>query len=288
MARYILVSDIHYTVEETPDEYRRLHPEAEASLAAGTAFGYTQAEKVQTMLRHIRAEHEQSPLDGVFFLGDLSIDDYGYRNLPENFCKKLTDAFATLPCPVYALPGNHDSYPADLWRAATGHDRQYTVATDSAQWILLDTFAGTARGASGAPFTGTDANFLRHALAQCDDRPVFLLAHMVKADDCEDLRALIAPYPQVRAVFRGHSHIAENVPCTLPVPLIDVGGYAYYGMRVGDTYTFQHFDPSWAWGYQLIDTTPTVRTMHRMMPLHYTGSNGEFDFPGRDTAWQTL
>ena len=89
--RFLLVSDMHYTVDESAAELELIYPDAKASAATGTAFGKTQGEKVQKIYDDIMEENRRSPLDAVLVLGDLSIDDYDYRNLPWNFCKKFKE-----------------------------------------------------------------------------------------------------------------------------------------------------------------------------------------------------
>ena len=180
--RVLLVSDMHYTTEETHDELKRLHPEANASLAAGSAFGYTQHEKVQKVLQAILWEHERSPLDLVLVLGDLSLDDFGFRNLPDNYCRRfLEECMRKCPCPVYALPGNHDSYPERQWREVFGYGRQYAVERGGALFVMLDHFRTCpAAGASGSPYTPADTAFLSEVLAAHPGRPGFLCAHHVQ------------------------------------------------------------------------------------------------------------
>ena len=45
--RFLLVSDMHYTTEETAAELKLIYPDAKASVAAGNAFGKKQREKVE-------------------------------------------------------------------------------------------------------------------------------------------------------------------------------------------------------------------------------------------------
>ena len=107
--RFLLVSDMHYSVEETPEEYKKIYPNARASVASGNAFGKTQRQKIEKIYEDIMEEQRRSPLDAVLVLGDLSIDDYDYRQLPISYCKKFKeDCMDRLPVPSYAIPGNHE------------------------------------------------------------------------------------------------------------------------------------------------------------------------------------
>ena len=100
--RILLVSDMHYTTDITPD--KNTDASVSVSLAAGDAFGFTQSRKIEKILRDITEENAREKLDMVLVLGDLSIDDYSFRNLPENYCKKFKeDCMDKLPCPSYAL-----------------------------------------------------------------------------------------------------------------------------------------------------------------------------------------
>ena len=55
--RFLLISDMHYTTEETAAQLKLTHPKAIASAAAGNAFGKTQREKIETIYTDILQEH---------------------------------------------------------------------------------------------------------------------------------------------------------------------------------------------------------------------------------------
>ena len=284
--RVLLVSDLHYTTEETHDELKRLHPEANASLAAGSAFGYTQHEKVQKVLQAILWEHERSPLDLVLVLGDLSLDDFGFRNLPDNYCRRfLEECMRKCPCPAYALPGNHDSYPERQWREVFGYGRQYALERGGALFVMLDHFRTCpAAGASGSPYTPADTAFLSEVLAAHPGMPVFLCAHHVQeAGESEEFRRIVRENRNIICLFRGHTH--RNAVIQLDESygekyLIDIGGYAYNGMVINGRYSFGQLDPAWAWGYQMLEPGEgAARLYHRKPAMHYSADNGEFDLP---------
>ena len=90
--RILLVSDMHYTTDFSEKELRLTHPESRASLASGPLFGRTQKEKIDLISAAVVEEHAKAPLDAVLVLGDLSIDDYDYRKLPDNYCVRLRAA----------------------------------------------------------------------------------------------------------------------------------------------------------------------------------------------------
>lgn len=282
--RVLLVSDMHYTTEETHAEMKRLDPTVNTSVAAGDAFGYTQREKIEKVYEAIVREHGISPLDAVLVLGDLSIDDYSFRNLPLNYCKKFKeDCMDRLPCPAYAIPGNHDSYPTEIWQEVFGYGRQFSVEVDDAVFLMMDVFADVpANSASGSHSTLFDEAFLRNALEAYKGKKIFLCAHHVSENlFTDETKRLIRESEDVVCLFRGHIH--KNAVYDLGEDfghktLIDIGGYAYNGFCIEKRWTFNIFDFAWAWGYQILEwDEDSVHTYHLKPAMHYKAENGEFD-----------
>ena len=170
--RILLVSDMHYTTDLSEKELRLTHPESRASLASGPLFGRTQKEKIDLISAAVAEEHAKAPLDAVLVLGDLSIDDYDYRKLPDNYCRRFRDeCMRGFPCPSWALAGNHDSYPDDAWREVFGYGRQFSVRIGDRVFVMLDTFRKVpAHDASGAADPPVDTDFLRAELEKNTER----------------------------------------------------------------------------------------------------------------------
>ncbi|MBE6612981.1 MAG: hypothetical protein E7632_10860 [Ruminococcaceae bacterium] len=287
--RILLFSDIHYTTDLSQEEMTAIAPRARVSAAAGDAFGLTQREKLETARRWITAEHERSPLDAVLMLGDLSIDDYNWRNLPENYCEKCKkELFDALPCPVHAIPGNHDSYPDQLWREIFGTPRQYSLDFGDFGVIMLDTFANTpCKDASGSHYSGIDRAFVAKELVKFGSNPVLLCAHHVNDQQVDwDFAMFCKAHPNIRAIFRGHTHKSAVLPFTSQsiLPLIDIGGIAYDGFCLGGRWTFGIFNESWAWGYQILEFDGRFTSWHVKPPHRYVAENGIYDFPGEISA----
>ena len=282
--RILLFSDIHYTSDELAI------PGAIVSVAAGDALGHTQSEKVAITRDWILAEHAKAPLDAVLMLGDLSIDDYDFRKLPENYCEKLKrELFDALPCPVFALAGNHDSYPDALWEAAVGTPRQYSIGIGGIGVLMLDTFASfPAAGASGSPYTGIDCDFVRRELEKFGDQPVIVCAHHIDTKEIDPAFAeILKTHPNVRALFRGHTH-HNAVLDYAGTPLIDIGGIAYNGFCIDGKWTFGYFDEKWAWGYELLELDEAISLRHVKPPLKYVAENGTFVYPGEVSGILTI
>lgn len=286
--RVLLVSDMHYTTEETSEEMKRIDPTVNTSAAAGDAFGHTQREKIALIYEAICAEHAKAPLDGVLVLGDLSVDDYDYRNLPDNYCRRFrAEVIDRLPCPAWALAGNHDSYPEETWREIFGYGRQFAVELGGSVFLMADTFrAIPACGASGAAYTPLDTAFLRECAEKYAGKPLYLCAHHIReGGESEEAMAWAREAPVV-CMFRGHTHRDGLVAVGEGwgnKPLIDIGGYGYNGMRTPEgKWVFSHFDFAWAWGYQMLeweDGGNAVRTYHVKPAYRYVASNGVFETP---------
>ena len=278
--RILLVSDVHYTTDLSEAEMKKIHPEALASAASGTAFGLTQRQKIDKMLADILREHENNPLDAILFLGDMSIDDADFRRLPDNYCLKFRDeCMAHFPCPAYVIPGNHDSHGNDVWKSIFGTDRQHTVKLDGLTVIMLDTFNHLpATAACGSTYSGIDVEWLKAELERADDQPIILCAHHFNESADGPAMAELVQDKRVICLFRGHTHHHE-VLSYFGKPLVDIGGYAYEGMKGADgKYTFQVFDPKWAWGYEMLELDENGFTVrHEQTDMHYDAANGVFD-----------
>lgn len=284
--RVVLVSDTHYTSNETPAEYNAKYPGANLSDAAGLTFGYTQEEKIQAALDDIAAFNETYPIDAIMVIGDLSLDDYGYRNLDKSYLKEFKKDFLDkLEQPWYALAGNHDSYPNEDWKAIIGTDRQFTVKVGDAVFIMLDTFeAELANGASGSKYKGVDTDYLEEQLKKYPDETIFLCTHYYKPSAADyKFTKILRENPRIVCTFRGHTH--QNVslaPEEMAYSyLVDIGGYAYDGDDSSGAWDFSQFDDDWAWGFQVLEWNETeARIYHVKTPRTYEGSNGTFNYVG--------
>ncbi len=276
--KILLFSDIHYTVEETADELKKVYPSACASAASGKILGFTQQEKITQAKSDILKEHEKSPIDAIFVLGDLSIDDYSFRNLPKNYCKELKEKlFGSLPCPVFAIAGNHDSYPDEMWKEIFGYGRQYFVKLGDYVFIMADTFnSGNAKNPSGSKYTSPDISFIKSVMDSHKDCKFFICAHYFK-NECEEDFLHLLNDERVICLFRGHTHIHECVTLKNGKKLFDIGGYGYSGFKTDYGYEFSFFDEKWAWGYEVVEIQKSITISHVTPKRMYNAKNGCFD-----------
>lgn len=284
--RVLLLSDMHYTTQETAKELKAIYPEAKASVAAGNTLGHTQQEKIQCILDDVNAFTAKEDIDAIFVLGDLSIDDYSYRNLPENYCKKFKeDCMAHFTHPTYVIPGNHDSYPNEMWKEVFGTDRQYSFKLKDTAFIMLDTFDDCpAYTASGSAYTGVDMDFLKTELEKYPTEQIFLCSHFFKVSQFpEELTQLLNANSRIVCLFDGHTHknrvFAELE--TIKQPKINIGGYGYQGEKREDgKWYFDRYDDDWAWGYEVLEWNEEEAHVYHVKPeRRYEGFNGVFEHP---------
>lgn len=291
--RFLLVSDMHYTTELTFSELKKIYPDSNTSAAAGLTFGKTQREKIEKVYTDIIRENKRSELDAVLVLGDLSVDDYDFRNLPVNYCEQFKeDCLDRLPCPYYVIPGNHDSYPNEKWREIFGTDREFVFETDGCVFIMADTFNSIpANSASGAAMTAINAELIKNALESHKGKQIFICAHYIegKAEGdrtvTPEVQQLIRDSEDVKLLFRGHTHV-ENVIDLGDVlggkKIIDIGGYGYCGIKIDNRYEFNIFDKKWAWGYQILEIyDDRISTYHVTTDNVYNAANGIFTLDER-------
>ena len=275
--RFLLVSDMHYTTQETYAELKQKYPEANASVAAGTILGVTQTEKIQKIISDINAEYQKQPFDAVLVLGDLSIDDWDMRNLPDIYCRKFKeDCMDKLPCPAYALPGNHDSIPNEMWKSIFGYNREYSVKIGNNVFLMLDTFKKIpATAACGGRYSGIDREFLQNELSKyTDNENIFICTHYVG----EKYESELPEIPNLKCLFRGHTHAAKKTSF-YGTPLYDIGGYGYNGINIeGRGYTFNIFFPECAWGYNMLEVEDDkFNVWHKTVKMTYLAENGTFE-----------
>ncbi len=284
--RVLFVSDMHYTTEETTAELQEKYPESNASAASGKTFGYTQEEKIEAILDDIEEFSERQSIDAVMVLGDLSLDDYGYRNLPVSYLKEFKKDFLDeLEVPWHAIAGNHDSYPNEEWKSIIGKERQYSVKIGDAVFMMLDTFTDDqATSASGSKYAGVDVEWLQKELDKYPTETIFLCSHYYQPKEADyKFKRILKENPRIVCMFRGHTH--KN---TVLAPeemnfmrLVDIGGYAYDGDDSSGAWDFSQFKDDWAWGYQILEWNDTeARIYHVKTPRSYNASNGIFNFPG--------
>ena len=207
------------------------------------------------ILAALRSEIAAASPDLALHLGDLVCGGGTYAMpLPayEQATDQVLDALRTLPCPTYALPGNHDCPPSGgpythVERAlGIEHGCGFTVDTPFARLVLLNAQGHSPKQIDAArpadPIYGwvheQELARLDATLADAGERPVILFIHqllrpwvMARAwrdfypvRNADAVLEVMARHGTVRAVFQGHAHMLDvhsaavgNGSCTFVV-----------------------------------------------------------------------
>ncbi len=157
--------------------------------------------------------------EGVILCGDAA----RLEGRPGDYVelKSLLEPVAS-QCPVYIGLGNHDdrdqfrnvfSPPTDSAPDAGGK-HVLVLEHEAVRAVVLDSllYVNRVAGLLGK----AQRDWLARWLATHDDRPVVLFVHHTLEDrdgdllDADRLFDLLRPYPQVKAIFYGHSHVWEQ------------------------------------------------------------------------------
>ena len=201
----VQISDVHYT--EAPGVRGFVRPDADLGLAA--------------VLQDAAADLARADL--VAATGDLA--DVGH---PDAY-RRLGEVLATVPAPVYCLPGNHDAdvpFRACLPRPGVHIETAVRVGT----WLMLflDTNAMGQEDVGGGVHRDLDRRMLladeplvtpaeearaRAVLGVTDAEHVLLWVHQPPlassaptGESDGRLAALVRDFPKIRAIAGGHLH----------------------------------------------------------------------------------
>ncbi len=194
--RLILISDIHYTVGETPRDKE------------GFLYHYEEGIdfRMQKMMSLIHEEYKKAPIDAVIFLGDTTHDkEHNFREFCRTWLPKL-------PCPAHLLPGNHESYSEEVWKEMTGSGRQSVVNLPYCHILMCDCFSDLKHPHQLQPI---DMEFLSEQALRYQGEKLLICTHYFQWEKA--LEQWLLSTPQVVAVFHGHTHSA------LPV-MEEIGG----------------------------------------------------------------
>lgn len=251
--RILLMSDIHYK--------------------ENSQYGYQPQERLKMLIDDIMTEHKKQPIDAVLILGDLSTDNMGAPNASStlygtNYVKKLfSDYLYKLPCPVYTLPGNHDSWNNDVWKSITGYNREYSIIFDDMAFIMLDTFNSTSPNGAGAIYKGVNTTFLNNELKKFKNKKIFLFAHYFdKNNESETFKNIVKNNDNIIALFCGHSHnyrtynLGEEYGNKM---LYMTGNYSY---SLNGSITI--YNPDTTWGFRNLKLTENGIETEVIRPSH--------------------
>lgn len=183
--------------------------------AGELAYGVSETHSFLERAVHALLRLDPAP-DCVLVTGDIT--DCG---LDEEYAL-ATALLDRLPCPVYAIPGNHDrrepfraAFASDGYLPATG-DLNYVVDRGRMRIVALDSLVP---GESGGALSPSTLDFLQGALEDAPDRPTLVMLHhppfetgiahmdrVTLAGGRDRLAAVVSAHPQIERVLCGHVH----------------------------------------------------------------------------------
>ena len=185
--------------------------------------------RMEHMIAELNRAYEQEPYEAILFLGDDSLDFWGWSiggcyvhdkySYTERFVKEI---LPRLHCKnTYMIPGNHEQYSHTDWLRITGHKRQFSLVLGGVLYLMLDTFAGELDPDydSDGVYTGADVGYIRSEMEKYPDLPVVLCSHYFDLKKESDAFQALVKDPRVVCMFCGHEHIC----------IAECGGEAYGG-----------------------------------------------------------
>ena len=255
--RVLLISDIHYTAKDQ--------------------YGIVSQERMQSMINDIITEHKKQPIDLILILGDLSTDNMGDPNSSatlygSNYVRRIFEEYLyKLPCPVYALPGNHDSWSNEVWKSITGYDRQYSIEFDDIVFIMLDTYNDTAPHGGGGTYKGIDYNFLKGELEKFKDKKIILCAHYFHGpSETTQIKELIGNNNNIIGMFCGHTHVYSEYMSSYGKKIFETGNFSY---SLNGSTTI--YNPDSTWGFRDLRLTENGIVTKSIRPAHTFVFEGE-------------
>lgn len=204
-------------------------------------YGTTNEEQLEDLMKAVTAAKGKNDYALSLVLGDVSLDFWGWHQGGSYLWEPKVSRTAefverympSLPRPSYIIPGNHEQYGHNDWRRITGGERQQCVTAGGALFVLLDSFSGDLDPSenSDGTYVPVDVAYIRRAMADKPELPVFLCAHYFDfALESAEFKALLAEEKRIKALFMGHDHMT-NVSFTPEdagrLPILRTGHFSY-------------------------------------------------------------
>lgn len=259
MSRILIASDVH--------------------LCHTAWYGVSSHERMEKMLADMQALYQQRPYESIVFLGDYSLDFWEwdicgcYINEGKSYTAEFVRDFASrLPAPYRMIPGNHEQYGEEKWKALTGQSRRQAFILGGYLFILCDNFAGLLDPTehSDGVYTNTDLAFIREKMAEYPELPVILGAHFFdtrEGYEPDAFYSFLKDEPRITALFCGHDHINK---------IEDLGEKAGGVKLIHDgSYSYTHDEAASLWGFCEVELCEDGIDVVYIAPEHTAQVGGE-------------
>jgi len=207
-------------------------------------YGADADTRLNKLIADLEEAGRENPFDFTLILGDISLDFWAYngggswqKNGESRTAHFVQNYLPRLPQPVVLLPGNHEQYGDELWKTLTGSARSAVVELPEALLICPDTFRGVLDPTepSDGEYLPADCDFIRRAMENCPEKPVFLCSHYFDMSrESAEFKAILAENPRIKALFMGHTHhsaLLSTGPDAGNLPILQTGNYSYSGFH---------------------------------------------------------
>ena len=181
-------------------------------------YGVPYRDRMQHWVDSVIAEHEETPIDLLVIMGDVSLDHWqhsgggswineGHSSADEFYM----DFVMQLPhdIPVVMIAGNHEQYSYEQWEEIVGHERQEYYVLGENLFLMVDTFRGELDPDyhHDGKYVGVDMDFVNEVLEEHGDKDIWLIGHYFDmSKESEEFKTLLRENTNVKGLFQGHTH----------------------------------------------------------------------------------
>ena len=206
-------------------------------------YGVSTKERMERLVRHVWAEHQNDPFEMILFLGDYSLDFWPYqvkgswleegrsdtKTFVDEYCSKLP------PVPKYMLAGNHELYGEKLWSELTGNGRAMDIVMDDWLFVLWDAYGEILDPDyhCDGKYSNMPVEHVKELMAKYPDKKVILCSHYFNSKFETDVEAVneLLCNERIICLFAGHTHKSDV--WTLPEErgskkVLFTGNYSYH------------------------------------------------------------
>lgn len=247
-------------------------------------YNITAEERMNRVVDWIIEENNKTPLDFVIHTGDFTSENLFNKNNDPDFLKIFYNSFVSqIPCPFYAVPGNHEGHNNEEFKDVTGVPRQYTVEFGDIVLIVLDTFNLPTTTGSGGSYKPVDVEYLRSVLAldEKNEKKYILFSHYFQeSSETTEFKNIVENDDRILYLVQGHTHMYE-IQDFAGKKLITGGNVSVWLINGIGTRTY---DAENTWGYVIHELTEDGMTVQHIQPagvyFYDNNSTERIEFPG--------
>lgn len=259
--RYLFISDIHYSTRNWYSVY--------------------DDNRMKKMIDDIHKEDAANKFDGIFILGDISLDYWVSGGTADNDLISYSEKFIKYYAPkisskLFIGPGNHDGFSNSRWKKMTGLNRQFTVIDEdkNVAIIYLDTFEhqDPEEYDDDGTYKQVDTTYLSEQLELCSGKTIFLCSHYFNYNnESSTFKEMVRTNDDIVCLLAGHTHNSRVINLGSDYGnklLLETGHYSYAGSSAGDP-------ENCMWGFRDVTLTSNGINSSYIVPEYTVTISGE-------------